>query len=440
MKRAVSMYFFGLIITGCVNLNAASGIIGRINIRFCENATKEEKDAFFARHNLKPVAYNVFGYDVAEWRDSPPKIEKSPFPDIKYCSTESKTAAIQLMVREYEVETERLTPPISRKRFAPKKQKNTPPEGKLVPWLEQAIRTEQAHKFLKSKHIPLWANGIVIADNGFNFGHPDIKNALKRNADGNPIFWANPKRQLSDFSGTHGTSVACLAAGYRDGKGIDGIAAKNTYILPIFLKFSAKDGSFASDLAIGLMHYKILEAKGVISFNVVNMSFRMGNSAIIRATIAYLKDKLFVAAAGNIGYDGKSRNIDEDKIYPASWNLPNIITVAATDRNDEFAAQTSYYGPKRIDIVAPGEYVETCDGGSYTIYSGTSFSAAFVSGTLSLLYAIDPFMDAEAAKYALLLGATAKGNLMDRVRGGRRLNVYASARLVYDLMYGFYID
>lgn len=440
MKRAASLYCFGIIITGCVNLNAASGVIGRINIKFCENATKKEKDAFFYQHNLKPIAYNIFGYDVAEWRDNPPKILKSPFPDIKYCLSQSKTAATQLLVREYEIEMNRLTKPISRKRSAPKKQESSPAVEKIVPWLEQAIKAEEAHKFLKSKHIPLWTNGIVIADNGFNFGHPDIKSALKYDADGNPIFWANPKRKLSDFSGTHGTSVACLAAGYRDGKGIDGIAAKNTYILPIFLKFDANDGSFASDLAIGLMHYKILETKGIVSFNVVNMSFRMGNSAIVRATIEYLKDKLFVAAAGNIGYDGKSRNIDEEKLYPASWNLPNIIAVAATDRNDEFAAQTSYYGPKRIDIAAPGEYVETCDGGGYTVYSGTSFSAAFVSGTLSLLFSIDPFMDAEAAKYALLLGAVAKGNLMDKVRGGRRLNVYASARLVYDLNYGFYVE
>ncbi len=44
---------------------------------------------------------------------------------------------------------------------------------------------------------------------------------------------------------------------------------------------------------------------------------------------------LFIAAAGNgTNNDGIGKNNDLTPDYPASYNLPNIISVAATDQND----------------------------------------------------------------------------------------------------------
>ncbi len=437
MGRATLFTF--LFLVGCVHLQPVQGADGRINIKFCRNATQKEKRDFFARHNLTAVAQNIFGYDVAEWRGQTPRIIKPLFKAVDHCT--GKNPPDEMLVRDFEVERKRLTRPVLVRRLAPKKIKKTPVLAKVsTPWVEALIQSEKAHKFLDEKGVALWANGIVFADEGINFSHPDIKPALKYGNDKKPIFWMAKGRRISDFEGGHCGFVACLAAGYRDGKGAEGVAAKNAYILPLMLRFGLHSGSFVSDLAIGLAHYMELEKKGEISFHVVNMSFTLGqDSRIVYAAMKHMKEKLFVVAGGNSGFDNIPKNIDEDKNWPASWELPNIITVIATDKDDNFAINVSNYGPTRVDIAAPGENVASCkDKDGYAIQSGTSFSTALVSGAVSLLYSINPFMDEESAKYALLLGATAKHNLMDRVRKGRRLDVYASARLVYDLMYGLY--
>src|SRR3990167_9093760 len=61
-----------------------------------------------------------------------------------------------------------------------------------------------------------------------------------------------------------------------------------------------------------------------------------------------LYDTLFVVAAGNSGSDNNS-----SPTYPASYDLDNIISVAATDQNDNLAA-FSNYGSSSVDVAAPG--------------------------------------------------------------------------------------
>jgi len=57
---------------------------------------------------------------------------------------------------------------------------------------------------------------------------------------------------------------------------------------------------------------------------------------------------LFVAAAGNYG-----TNNDASPLYPASYDLDNIIAVAATDQDDNLA-NFSNYGSTSVDVAAPG--------------------------------------------------------------------------------------
>mgnify|MGYP001604576611 CR=1 FL=1 len=56
---------------------------------------------------------------------------------------------------------------------------------------------------------------------------------------------------------------------------------------------------------------------------------------------------IFVAAAGNF-----NSNNDKSPFYPSSYNLQNVISVAATDHNDQ-RAFFSNYGTS-VDIAAPG--------------------------------------------------------------------------------------
>ncbi|MCA1916731.1 S8 family serine peptidase, partial [Methanospirillum hungatei] len=59
-------------------------------------------------------------------------------------------------------------------------------------------------------------------------------------------------------------------------------------------------------------------------------------------------DALFVCAAGNSETD-----IDKHPYYPASYDLPNVISVAATSPSDNLA-DFSNYGAKSVDVAAPG--------------------------------------------------------------------------------------
>ena len=55
-----------------------------------------------------------------------------------------------------------------------------------------------------------------------------------------------------------------------------------------------------------------------------------------------------MAAAGNDQTDN-----DLMPFYPASYNLPNIIAVLATDHNDQ-SASFSHWGKTSVDLGAPG--------------------------------------------------------------------------------------
>ncbi len=417
----------------CYQTSLISPTVGRAVIKFCPAARAEDKKDFLKKFRLKPVASDIFGYDIAEWKFAPPELNAEKH--LLGCATANSRQ--KTIIEDYEIEETRLQKMPSKKPdFL--SQEGCLSDKELARWPEKFIKTEAAHEFLKEKKVPLWPNGIVMADEGFVFSHPDIKPVLKYDEKNQPIYWINPATKIREQVGDHATSVSCLAGGYRNGQGVKGVAAPGSYILPLILIFdSSTFGSFSSDVAIGLAYFRNLEKQGKLVFNVVNMSFSMkGNSKIIRAAIENLNDKIFVVSAGNSGDDGIPKDLGQTKRYPPSWRLPNIVVVSATDQNDRLA-EFSNYGKKRVDVAAPGKYVCSCAKNGYQANSGTSFSAPLVSGTLSLLFSIDPFMHLESAKQALLLGADQVSYLDGKVRASKRLNVYNSVRLIHGLMYEF---
>ncbi|MHC4695277.1 MAG: S8 family serine peptidase, partial [Planctomycetota bacterium] len=95
---------------------------------------------------------------------------------------------------------------------------------------------------------------------------------------------------------------------------------------------------------------------------------------------------LFVVAAGNFF----GRNIDENPVYPASLDLPNILTVASIDNDDRMPMFTSI-GPASVDLSAPGANIySTVPGSLYDYSHGTPMSAAHVTGVAALLMSRRP--------------------------------------------------
>jgi hypothetical protein len=174
---------------------------------------------------------------------------------------------------------------------------------------------------------------------------------------------------------THGTAVAGIIGARTDnGVGIASVSKNGVRVMALKV---AEDGLLTSESITRAIHFAILNGADII-----NMSFGGPTpSAVMEGAIAEAEQAgvIVTAAAGNYGLDN-----DVTPIYPASYDLGNIISVAALDRDDSLAS-FSDYGVSSVDIAAPGVSVLSTVPGGYQRLSGTSFSAPMVAAVLSVL-------------------------------------------------------
>jgi subtilisin family serine protease len=120
----------------------------------------------------------------------------------------------------------------------------------------------------------------------------------------------------------------------------------------------------------------------------------------IYETIKSAPDTLFITAAGNADSDtGFLQDI------PASLELPNLMTVGATNQAGDATTFTSY--GKTVIIYADGFHVGSyIPGGRRVRFSGTSMSSPAVANLAAKLLAIDPSLSPEKVRALILDGAT----------------------------------
>ncbi len=264
--------------------------------------------------------------------------------------------------------------------------------------------------------VTIGSGDIVIAvlDTGIDYSHNDLVWNVWRNLgetsctdaidnDGNGFKddckgwdFVNADNDPMDDSG-HGTHVAgVIGAKGNNSTGIAGIMWLSNMMA---LKVCDANGSCDVGAEIAAIDYAIdMKNNHGVNVRVMNASFGGGASepneymAIDRANVAGI---LFVAAAGNGGDDGIGDNNDAAPVYPASYDLPNIISVAATDQDDR-RVSFSNYGPTTVDVAAPGTYIFSTVPNWWTMYygyghlemfSGTSMAAPHVTGLAGLLSA-----------------------------------------------------
>jgi subtilisin family serine protease len=151
-------------------------------------------------------------------------------------------------------------------------------------------------------------------------------------------------------------------------------------------------------------------------------------SAIASANAAGV---LFVASSGNSG-----TNNDLAPEYPASYSLPNIISVSATDQNDRRASFANF-GLQSVHVAAPGVYIlstitpgltfSLCTGApfpGYDICSGTSMAAPHVSGLAGLLLSYYTNFTYIQARSTILRYVDVLPDLTGWVETGGRINAY----------------
>ena len=131
---------------------------------------------------------------------------------------------------------------------------------------------------------------------------------------------------------------------------------------------------------------------------------------------------MVVAAAGNEG-----RLADSFPEYPAAFDLPNVISVAATDRSDRLV-EFSNYGAESVDLAAPGDDIystvpSVSDSSGYAAFSGTSMAAPFVAGAAALYLTKNPQATVDQVRAALLESVDPLPTLAGKTVTGGRLNI-----------------
>ena len=107
-------------------------------------------------------------------------------------------------------------------------------------------------------------------------------------------------------------------------------------------------------------------------------------------------DMLFIVSAGNDG-----RDIDVEPLYPASFELDNMIVVTSSDAFGRLA-EGSNWGASSVDLMVPGEKVAVIDHrGAAGFASGSSFAVPRVAALAARLAAENPDWTAKELKAAI---------------------------------------
>lgn len=268
------------------------------------------------------------------------------------------------------------------------------------------------------------ATVVAVVDGGVDFSHPDLadnawvnrrERANGRDDDHNGYVddeagwdWATDSQPSGDPAG-HGTAVAGLIAA----EGDNGLGTAGVMWRASLMSLRVLDAAGTGDVADAVEAIDYAVEAGA---QVVNCSWGTeADSQILREAVerAASRGVLVVASAGN-----GSRDLDAAPYYPASFDLPNLIAVAATDHADALA-DFSNWGASRVALAAPGvDLLTTAPGGGYTLARGTSFAAALTSGVAGLVKTGHPRLSAAETRAAVLWGGRRVEGLRTFVASG----------------------
>ena len=251
------------------------------------------------------------------------------------------------------------------------------------------------------RHVDLqehiWNNPAEIPDNGIDDDHNGYTDDVHgwdfyhndntichyfENADGSYV-------ALDDDNDNHGTLCAgIIAASSNNETGIAGIASNiDIKILPIKIHGGLKGAGSVSNAIKAVKYATSMGA------DICNMSWGTSTYSEALELVMRESDMLFVCAAGNNG-----QNNNSTPMYPACYELDNVISVAYVNAYGNLAFDSNY-GTSTVDIVAPGtDIYSTIVGDNYAYASGTSMATPHVSGIAALLYACGEQLYASNAK------------------------------------------
>jgi subtilisin family serine protease len=288
-------------------------------------------------------------------------------------------------------------------RYVLQDQKKTLTEGDPAQYAVAQLRLPQAHTLARGMNVT-----IAVIDSGIDVKHPELANSVADSFDA-----------LGSKEGphVHGTGIAGAIVAHARLMG----SAPEARLLAI-RAFGSASGAAESTSYVILKGLDYAVEHGA---QIVNMSFAGPKDPMIERGIAATAARgiLLVAAAGNAG--AKS-----PPLYPAA--NPNVIAVSGTDAQEKLF--TASNRGNHIAIAAPGvDIFLPAPDEKYQITSGTSFSAAYVSGIAALIMERNPALkpnDVRAilTKTARDLGAPGRDDLF----GAGEADAFAAVTAVVD--------
>jgi subtilisin family serine protease len=282
----------------------------------------------------------------------------------------------------------------------------------------------------------IWRNPGEIAGNGID----DDGNGFKDDING----WDFYHNDASVYDGpgtynsggvtlqtdSHGTHVAGTIGA--TGNNATGVTGVNWQVSIMSLKIIPKEctpiatcdppAPASVRTTVAAYNYARMMRQRGVNLRVLNNSYGGGGKSQAEIdAISALNDVgiLFVASAGNEPEDSGTF-----PRYPSTYDVPNIIAVAATNRFDDIAS-FSTFGARTVSIGAPGRSIlSTFPSNTYASISGTSMSTPHVAGTAALVVAANPGISAQNLRGVLAYTGDVLPALQGKTTTGRRLNAY----------------
>jgi subtilisin family serine protease len=245
-------------------------------------------------------------------------------------------------------------------RYVLQDQKSAPVEGDPAQYALAKLRLPEAHALSRGSNVTL-----AVIDSGIDLAHPELADAIAESFDA-----------LGSKEGphVHGTGIAGAIVSHARLMG----SAPKARILAIRAFGAAASGAESTSFVI----LKSLDFAASHGAQVLNMSFAGPKDPLMERGIAAAATKgmILIAASGNAGPKSPP-------LYPAA--NPDVIAVSATDAHDRLFPASNRGG--HIALSAPGvDIFLPAPGGKYQMTSGTSFSAAYISGLAALMMERNP--------------------------------------------------
>ena len=304
------------------------------------------------------------------------------------------------------------------------------PQKDQLEWHLKVTQTEKAWQISKGNKDTV----VAIIDTGIDIHHVDLKDNLWVNeAEKNGVRgvdddqngfvddihgwnFSNHSPNVMDYHG-HGTHVAGIIGG--QGKLCQPGIAPNVSLM--ILKYYSENSSSNLENTIRSIKYAVDNGAHIINFSGGGSQPNKKERAAIRSS--FQKDILFVTAAGNQG-----NNIDQRHYYPASYNLPNILSVGSSNKTDGHSSFSNR--GKAVQVHAPGTKIySTLPANKCGFLTGTSQSTPIFSGGAVLLKNHKNIhRPSEIIKY-LTKSADYKTSLKGKSQTGGRANFYKALSL-----------